>query len=120
MSNRMSPCDRAGALRRRPKRMRSFALAIAALLAAAAPFTALPATDLSPVPLPTYTVGSTVDIKPNILEVGTETIPVHARVAEGEERDRIWTRQKERFPGFAEYEEKTSRQIPVLVLQRTS
>jgi type IV pilus assembly protein PilY1 len=69
MSNRMSPCDRAGALRRQPKRMRNVALAFAALLAAAAPFTALPATDLSPVPLPTYTVGSTVDIKPNILMV---------------------------------------------------
>jgi deazaflavin-dependent oxidoreductase (nitroreductase family) len=52
------------------------------------------------------------------VEVGTETIPVHARVAEGEERDRIWTRQKELAPGFAEYETKTSRQIPVIVLER--
>jgi type IV pilus assembly protein PilY1 len=49
--------------------MRSFALAAAALLAAAAPVTGLRATDLSSVPLPTYTVGSTVDIKPNILMV---------------------------------------------------
>ena len=52
------------------------------------------------------------------VEVGTETIPVHARVAEGEERDRIWTRQKELAPGFAEYEARTSRQIPVIVLER--
>ena len=53
------------------------------------------------------------------VEVGTETVEVVARVAEGEERDRIWTRQKERFPGFADYEEKTTRQIPVVVLERT-
>jgi deazaflavin-dependent oxidoreductase (nitroreductase family) len=54
------------------------------------------------------------------VEVGTETVQVVAREAEGEERDRIWTRQKERFPGFADYEQKTTRQIPVVVLERTS
>jgi deazaflavin-dependent oxidoreductase (nitroreductase family) len=54
------------------------------------------------------------------VEVGAETVPVVAREAEGEERDRIWTRQKELFPGFADYEEKTTRQIPVVVLERTS
>ena len=38
------------------------------------------------------------------VEVGTETVPVTARVAEGEERERLWSRQKELMPGFAEYE----------------
>jgi deazaflavin-dependent oxidoreductase (nitroreductase family) len=52
------------------------------------------------------------------VEVGTETLAVTARQAEGEEREHLWTRQKERFPGFAEYEEKTSRTIPVVVLER--
>ena len=52
------------------------------------------------------------------IEVGTETIPVRARVAEGEERELIWTRQKEVMPGFAEYEAKTERQIPVVILER--
>jgi deazaflavin-dependent oxidoreductase (nitroreductase family) len=54
------------------------------------------------------------------VELGTETFPVRARVAHGEERDRIWTRQKERAPGFAEYEKKTTRQIPVVILERQS
>jgi deazaflavin-dependent oxidoreductase (nitroreductase family) len=54
------------------------------------------------------------------VEVGTETVQVVAREAEGEERDRIWTSQKERFPGFADYEQKTTRQIPVVVLERAS
>lgn len=52
------------------------------------------------------------------IEVGTDTVDVHARVAEGEERERIWARQKELMPGFAEYERKTSRQIPVVILER--
>lgn len=50
------------------------------------------------------------------VEVGTGTVEVSARVAEGEERERIWTKQKADYPGFAEYEEKTTRQIPVVIL----
>ena len=52
------------------------------------------------------------------VEIGHETIPVRARVADPDERARIWTRQKERNPGFAEYEQKTTRQIPVVILER--
>jgi len=51
------------------------------------------------------------------IEVGTATADVRARVAEGAERERLWTRQKELMPGFADYERKTSRQIPVVVLE---
>ena len=51
------------------------------------------------------------------VEVGTETIRVRARVAKGEERDRIWSRQKRDYPQFEEYESKTSRVIPVIVLE---
>ncbi len=53
------------------------------------------------------------------IEVGTETISVRARVAEGEERERIWNRQKELMPGFAAYEKRTRRQIPVVILDRS-
>jgi deazaflavin-dependent oxidoreductase (nitroreductase family) len=52
------------------------------------------------------------------IEVGDETIPVVARVAEGEERQRIWERQKQEWPGFADYERRTPRQIPVIILER--
>ena len=52
------------------------------------------------------------------VEVGTETHRVTARVAQGDERERIWNLQKERFPGFAEYEQNTPRQIPVVILER--
>jgi deazaflavin-dependent oxidoreductase (nitroreductase family) len=51
------------------------------------------------------------------IEVGTETIPVTARVTSPDEREPIWARQKELQPGFADYEQKTSRQIPVVILE---
>ena len=53
------------------------------------------------------------------IEIGTETIPVIARVAGPGEREPIWARQKEEQPGFAGYERKTSRQIPVVILEPT-
>jgi deazaflavin-dependent oxidoreductase (nitroreductase family) len=53
------------------------------------------------------------------VEIGTEIVSVRARVAEGDERERLWARQKELAPGFADYEAKTTRQIPVVLLERT-
>jgi len=55
-----------------------------------------------------------------VVEVGTETIPVHARVAEGEEHERIWAEQKAANANFAAYEQKTTRSIPVVVLERVA
>ena len=52
------------------------------------------------------------------VEVGTETVRVCSRVASGAERDRIWSRQKRDYPQFEEYESKTTRVIPVIVLER--
>lgn len=52
------------------------------------------------------------------IEVGTETLDVTARVLDAEEREPIWQTQKERYPGFADYETKTDRVIPVVRLDR--
>jgi deazaflavin-dependent oxidoreductase (nitroreductase family) len=54
-----------------------------------------------------------------VVEVGSETFPVRARVASGEERTEIWEAQKADTPMFAEYEKTTPREIPVVVLERT-
>jgi deazaflavin-dependent oxidoreductase (nitroreductase family) len=51
------------------------------------------------------------------VEVGTETVAVTARVLSDEERAPIWETQKSRYPGFADYEQKTSRVIPVVLLE---
>ena len=50
---------------------------------------------------------------------GTETFEVRAREAEGEERKRLYADRVAIAPGFGEYERKTSRQIPVMILERT-
>jgi len=52
------------------------------------------------------------------VEVGTETFEVTAVVLTGEERDRLYARQVERAPVFAEYQAKTTRKIPVIALHR--
>lgn len=54
------------------------------------------------------------------VEVGTETFDVVARVAMGQEREQIWRTQIRRYPAFADYERRTSRQIPVIILERVS
>jgi deazaflavin-dependent oxidoreductase (nitroreductase family) len=51
------------------------------------------------------------------IEVGTERRKVRARVAEGEERDRLYAEQSRRYPQFAKYQEGTDRTIPVVILE---
>lgn len=52
------------------------------------------------------------------IEVGTDTVDVRARVAEGDERTRLWEAQKANAPQFAEYEQSAGdREIPVVVLE---
>ena len=54
------------------------------------------------------------------IERGTETYAVTVRDVRGDERDRIYDEQARRYPGFAEYAERTKgiRTIPVLSLSR--
>ena len=49
-----------------------------------------------------------------------ETFPVRARDAEGEERERLWKQMNGIWKHYDEYQEKTDREIPVVVLERTS
>jgi deazaflavin-dependent oxidoreductase (nitroreductase family) len=54
------------------------------------------------------------------VEVGEDTYPVTVTELTGEDRDRVYAEQARRYPGFAEYEQKTAglRTIPVLALRR--
>jgi deazaflavin-dependent oxidoreductase (nitroreductase family) len=54
------------------------------------------------------------------IEVGTDTIDVLASEASGEERERLYRTQAQRVPQFAEYESKTERVIPVMILTPTA
>jgi deazaflavin-dependent oxidoreductase (nitroreductase family) len=62
-----------------------------------------------------HNVVANPDVK---VEIGTESYSGKARVATGEERERIWSAQKKALPQFAEYESKVSREIPVVVIDR--
>lgn len=53
-----------------------------------------------------------------IIEVGTERFRVKAAVTSGEERQRLFNQQAAQMPIFVEYQQKTTRQIPVFVLTR--
>jgi deazaflavin-dependent oxidoreductase (nitroreductase family) len=55
------------------------------------------------------------DIK---IEVGDETLDVHAEEIVGRDRDAIYRRQATLFPSFADYERKTKRVIPVIALTK--
>ncbi len=52
------------------------------------------------------------------IQVKDQEFPVSFRVAEGEERDRLWKDMNEAWPDYDNYQEKTHRQIPVVVLER--
>jgi deazaflavin-dependent oxidoreductase (nitroreductase family) len=57
------------------------------------------------------------DPEPSI-QVKDEVIPVRAEVAQGAERERLWKRMTEVWPAYDEYQERTDREIPVVVLSR--
>ncbi|HSO95192.1 MAG TPA: nitroreductase family deazaflavin-dependent oxidoreductase [Acidimicrobiia bacterium] len=51
------------------------------------------------------------------VEVGRDRFDADAVVLTGDERDRLYALQAERMPGFQEYQDKTTRVIPVVALQ---
>ena len=52
------------------------------------------------------------------VEVGAETFPARASIAEGAERQRLFDQMAAQMPNFAEYQRNTTRQLPVIVLER--
>ncbi len=52
------------------------------------------------------------------IEVKGETIPVSASTATGEERSRLWAEMVAVWPAYDDYQAKTDREIPVVILSR--
>ncbi|HTB70623.1 MAG TPA: nitroreductase family deazaflavin-dependent oxidoreductase [Solirubrobacteraceae bacterium] len=50
-------------------------------------------------------------------QVGSDHLDVHARVAEGEERERLWALMVGVYGGYEDYQRRTDRKIPVVVLE---
>jgi len=54
------------------------------------------------------------------VEVGDDVFEAEAVEVQGDERDQKYAEQARRYPGFADYERKTTRTIPVVALDRVS
>jgi deazaflavin-dependent oxidoreductase (nitroreductase family) len=52
------------------------------------------------------------------VQIKGDRFHARARNAEGEERERLWRRMNEIWPHYDEYQTKTEREIPVVVLER--
>ena len=52
------------------------------------------------------------------LQVRDEVFPARAHTAAGEERERLWRLVNQQWPDYDSYQEKTDREIPVVVLER--
>lgn len=52
------------------------------------------------------------------VQIKGEKFHAHPRTAEGEERERLWKQMNRMWPHYDEYQEKTDREIPVVVLER--
>jgi deazaflavin-dependent oxidoreductase (nitroreductase family) len=50
-------------------------------------------------------------------QVGSERRPVRARVATPEERRRLWPQAVKSYGNYAQYQRRTERQIPVVILE---
>jgi deazaflavin-dependent oxidoreductase (nitroreductase family) len=51
------------------------------------------------------------------IQVKAERMRARPRVAQGEERDRLWKLMTEVWPDYDQYQERTDREIPVVVLE---
>jgi deazaflavin-dependent oxidoreductase (nitroreductase family) len=52
------------------------------------------------------------------VQVGSERRPVRARMATPEERARLWPHAVATWGGYADYQKRTSREIPLVILER--
>jgi F420H(2)-dependent quinone reductase len=51
------------------------------------------------------------------VQVGSDRRPVRARVATPEERRRLWPRAVKAYGGYADYQRRAGRQIPLVILE---
>lgn len=51
------------------------------------------------------------------VQIGARRLPVRARVATPNERSRLWPRVVARYGGYEDYQRRTSRQIPLVILE---
>jgi deazaflavin-dependent oxidoreductase (nitroreductase family) len=68
---------------------------------------------------PEWYLNVTADPAALMVQDGVECFDATARELEGEEREIWWRRAVEAYPPYAKYQERTERQIPVLLVERS-
>ena len=68
---------------------------------------------------PEWYLNVTADPEALMVQDGVERFDATARELEGEEREIWWQRAVEACPPYAKYQERTERQIPVLLVERS-
>lgn len=68
---------------------------------------------------PEWYLNVTADPAALMVQDGVERFDATARELEGEEREIWWRRAVEAYPPYAKYQERTERQIPVLLVERS-
>ena len=53
------------------------------------------------------------------VQVGPERFAARARAATAEEKPALWKRMNEIFPSYDEYQTRTTREIPVVIIERS-
>jgi F420H(2)-dependent quinone reductase len=51
------------------------------------------------------------------VQIGSKRLPVHARIADDEERERLWPLMVKVYGGYEDYRRRAERQIPLIVLE---
>ena len=51
------------------------------------------------------------------IQVEDKLLPATSRIADGDERSRLWKELVQVAPGYSDYERKTTRQIPIIILK---
>jgi deazaflavin-dependent oxidoreductase (nitroreductase family) len=51
------------------------------------------------------------------VQIGSERRPVRARVADREERERLWPEVVKAYGGYEDYQRRTDREIPLVILE---
>jgi len=51
------------------------------------------------------------------IQIGSKHRPVHARVADPQERERLWPKVLKVYGGYEDYQRRTEREIPLVILE---
>jgi deazaflavin-dependent oxidoreductase (nitroreductase family) len=52
-----------------------------------------------------------------VVQIGSQRHNVHARIADAQERERLWPKVVQAYAGYEDYQRRTEREIPLVILE---